>query len=63
MLITAGIQDHRAIRHRGELPAIKNSATPGLVTRAAWFTERKVCTNVSRYLFWTVRGWTNSAPL
>jgi hypothetical protein len=34
-LITAGIAAQRVIRHSGELPAMKNSATSGLVTRAA----------------------------
>ena len=62
-LITAGIDARRVIRHSGELPAMKNSATSGFVTRAAWIADRNVCTNVSRYLFWTVGRWTSAAPL
>src|SRR5581483_649038 len=54
-LITAGIAAQRVIRHKGELPAMKNRATSGLVRRATWIADRAVWTNVSRYLFWTVR--------
>src|SRR5258707_14136778 len=53
-LITVGIEAQRVIRHRGELPPMKNRAASGLVTRAAGTAERKVWTKVSRDLFWTV---------
>jgi hypothetical protein len=51
MLITVGMPPRRVIRQSGELPAMKNRATSGFVTRAACRAERKVWTNVSRYLF------------
>ena len=41
---------------------MKNSATSGLVTEPRALPSRKVWTNVSRYLFWTVRRWTSSRP-
>src|SRR5947209_15947716 len=62
-LITLGIEAQRVTRHSGELPAMKNSATSGRVLRATCAADRHVCTNVSRYLFWTVGRWTRRAPL
>jgi hypothetical protein len=61
-LMTVGMPAARVIRHMGELPAMKNSATSGLTVRAAWIALRNVWVNVSRYLLRTVGRWTSRAP-